>query len=391
MIRRVVPPAHSPVAPQAIGRGVLSLGTTEVVARVETLVRAAYGGRHVALTDSGTSALRLALRAAVRARPGPVALPSYGCYDLLTAAHGADVEIVFYDLDPATLAPDPESLELALRGGSRTLVLAYLHGIPVEIEPLLRLAREYGAWLVEDAAQGHGARLRDRPLGSLGDLSILSFSRGKGCTGGGGGALLAHSAELADALRRDGHLSPADWGGGSIARALVQWLFGRPSLYSIPLMLPFVRVGETVYRAPSEARSMASAACGILEVNWEPSSSEASRRRAVAAELRDRLTTSAGLQCIAPPPMSTPGYLRFPLLVEPRRGSDLPDRELHRLGVLRGYPKVLPEVKPRSTDSRCDAGHGARQLVERLWTLPTHGRVEPFDIAAIVAALGVRE
>ena len=66
--------------------------------------------RELLLTDSGTSALALALQRAARERPGPAALPAFCCYDIATAADVAGVPFVLYDVDPETLGPDPASL-----------------------------------------------------------------------------------------------------------------------------------------------------------------------------------------------------------------------------------------------------------------------------------------
>ncbi|HEX8361985.1 MAG TPA: DegT/DnrJ/EryC1/StrS family aminotransferase, partial [Longimicrobium sp.] len=146
-------------------------------------LRERFGARHVALCASGTHALQCAL---ARAGGAPVALPAYACYDLATAAVGAGVCVALYDVDPASLAPDPASLERVLAAGARLVVVAPLYGIPVDWPALERLATVYGARLIEDAAQGHGASLGGRALGSLGEMSVLSFGRGKGWTGGGG-------------------------------------------------------------------------------------------------------------------------------------------------------------------------------------------------------------
>src|SRR5262249_36974288 len=152
------------------------------------LLRSRYDARVVHLTSSGTSALQVAIRLArVRAGDGPVALPAYGCYDIASAAVGADLPIALYDVDPATLSPDLDSLSAVLAGGARIVVVAPVAGMPVDWSGVEQCAGAFGAFLVEDAAQGHGAFLRGRPVGSLGPLSVLSFGRGKGWTGGAGG------------------------------------------------------------------------------------------------------------------------------------------------------------------------------------------------------------
>ncbi len=120
-----------------------------------------------------------------------MALPAFTCYDIASAAVGAGVRVALYDVDPDTLGPDPASLERVLAAGAGAVVAGPLYGVPLEWDALRALADRHGALLIEDAAQGHGASWRGRPLGSLGDLSVLSFGRGK---------LAVHQREALEAL-----------------------------------------------------------------------------------------------------------------------------------------------------------------------------------------------
>jgi len=188
-----MPPVASPLTAGAIARGaggVLGLDG----GRAGRDVAAWLGGlgvRGALRTDSGTGALTLALRAAA---PALVALPAWGCYDLATAADGADVAVWLYDLDPRTLGPADGAIEAALTAGADVVVLAHFHGVPVDLPRARRLADAAGALVVEDAAQGAGISVAGRAAGTHGSLGVLSFGRGKGVTGGRGGALLAGDA-----------------------------------------------------------------------------------------------------------------------------------------------------------------------------------------------------
>src|SRR6059058_4042732 len=155
--------------------------------RVERLVRALYRAQETVLLGSGTQALELAIRVATRvaAEQCAVALPAFSCYDVATAAVGARMRIALYDVDPGTLGPDLDSLAAALASGARIVVAAPLWGTPVDWGAVERCAAPFGAVVIEDAAQGHGAEWRGLPVGSFGALSVLSFGRGKGWTGAG--------------------------------------------------------------------------------------------------------------------------------------------------------------------------------------------------------------
>jgi perosamine synthetase len=252
--------------------GMFGLGADAEMLRAR--LRADYDANGITLTDSGTHALQVAITAALREAPGRgvVALPAFGCFDLATAALGTDAAITFYDVDPATLSPDWASLESALRAGARVVVIAPLYGLPVDWEVADQLGRSYGAIVIEDAAQGHGSFWREKRLGSLGRLSVLSFSRGKGWTGGAGGAVLSRDGATAPELHE---------GGGSFGDAVrlsAQWLLGRPSVYGIPRAIPFLGLGETVFRRPSAASAMSRGAIAALLANQRASTIEADAR-----------------------------------------------------------------------------------------------------------------
>src|SRR5205085_6679 len=116
-----------------------------------------------------------------------------------------------------------------------------------------------GATVIEDAAQGAGGSLRGRRLGSLGELAVVSFGRGKGLCASGGGALLTSRENDEDRLAAnlgDVERSAPQRGWSGLAKGAIQWALGRPSVYALPSMLPWLHLGEMVYHAASEPRPM---------------------------------------------------------------------------------------------------------------------------------------
>lgn len=383
---RHLPPAHSPVRARALAAGVRAALGEERAARVRDLVERDWGARDVLLTRSGTAALTLALRAAAAVRPGrPAALPAWGCYDLATAADGADLPVVLYDLDPGTLAPEPRSLRRALDAAPCAVVVAHLYGVPVDVDAVVWHAAAAGVLLVEDAAQGAGAALRTRPAGSLAPLSVLSFGRGKGRTGGGGGALLAHDVDGQAAIRharlrvRDGG---AGW--GDLAGAAALCALARPGLYAVPAALPFLRLGETVYHPPSAPRRISRAAAGVLAAGWERASREPQVRRHHATRLLAALH-AAGARVPRLPPGATAGWLRLPVLLDGDDAARARSPAARRLGIAPGYPRALCDLdgfRARVLNPGDDFA-GARGLAASLVTLPTHSLLREGDLRAL--------
>ena len=389
-------PVHSPVALQAAWRSArLGLGAGEDSRpRTRALVRVLYQADEAVLVGSGTQALTLALRAAATTLgaggggggPPVVALPAYTCYDVATAAVAVNARVALYDVNPATLGPDLASLMSALAEGARIVVVAPLYGMPVDWDAIERCVEGCGALAIEDAAQGHGAFWRGRPLGSLARLSVLSFSRGKGWTAGRGGALLARgNVRVVDG-------TPPECGSmGEVAvalTALAQSALGRPGTYGLPAAIPWLHLGETRYRDPEEPRAISRTAAALLERTLPLATREAEARRANATALLARLRWRAEARTFLPPPGATPGYLRLPVRL-PHGLDALVDRNLaRRVGVAAGYPSTLaalPQVRQRLV--RAGRWPGAEELVRQLVTLPTHSLVSAADREGLLSLL----
>src|SRR5690606_3760091 len=116
------------------------------------------------------------------------------------AAEFANVRVRLYDLDPDTLSPDLDSVSAAISRGVDAVLVAHLYGYPADVPAVTAMASRAGVPVIEDAAQGAAGRLGAATLGSFGPFTVLSFGRGKGLTGGKGGALLAIGEEAASAL-----------------------------------------------------------------------------------------------------------------------------------------------------------------------------------------------
>src|SRR5215831_10462400 len=339
---------YSPIPIRALSASVAATigGNRDCLEQLDAVLRREYAADEVLLCGSGTQALQVAIESERDdiGRQAPVALPSFSCFDVASAAVGAGGPVILYDLDPLSLSPDLESLERALAAGARVIVVAPLYGMPVDWDSIQDLASAHAATLVEDAAQGHGATHRRRPLGSLGDISTLSFGRGKGWTGGSGGAVLFRGGRRGSRTIRG---APASANFSTVTRLLAQWGLGRPSLYGLPNSVPGLELGETVYHPPREVAAISRAAAAALLAARESSAEEANLRRGTARALRDQIAGHRGLQEVASSaPGSTSGYLRFPVLAAQGLagfGAGNADR-VRRLGVAASYPKQLGEL-----------------------------------------------
>ena len=363
-------PVYSPVTFASLWAGMAgALGWGNPLERLRELLLKEYGVSDVRLLDSGTSALRLAIEGGLADTGSDiVALPAYCCFDVATAAVGANARVALYDVLPETLGPDFDSLRKALDAGVRVIVVAHLYGIPVDLDRSRELADEYGALLIEDAAQGAGGSWRGKPLGSWGDLGILSFGRGKGRTGGGGGALGANTDRGASILADLPEIPRAGGGMLKIVKLAAQWAFGRPSLYGIPASLPFLGLGETIYKEPWEPIGMSAGPASALLVNWEPSKREEEVRRQSAQTIGESPEYCGSISVDT---RAISGRLRAPDLGTMDAVSV---GSTDRNGRVAGYPFSLADASELSDRLSMADATGSRILARKLFTTPTHSR-----------------
>jgi dTDP-4-amino-4,6-dideoxygalactose transaminase len=355
-------------------------------------IREAYSVADVRLCRSGTHALLLALHAAERLLDAPpvAAWPAFSCYDLASAAVRFGRPVRFYDVDPNTLGPDPESLAAVLDGGADVVVTASLFGIPIDWSTPGSILERSGALVIEDAAQGHGARWRGERLGGHGRLGVLSFARGKGWTGGGGGALLVRDSSDANVIggmpvRRSAAVDEA----GVLLRGMAHWALGRPGAYGIPRILPGTGLGETRYCEVGQPAAMPAAAAHLILDSQGAADARVPGRRSVAEEYAAALDGLDGVRRVSVPPGAEAGYIRFPVVVSAGMASFADPRKAVELGAAPSYPRPLPDLEPLSgliTDQPDDC-RGARTLARQLVTLPTHELTTPAERAELVELL----
>lgn len=164
---------------------------------------AAYcGSKHCVGVGNGLEALHLVLRAWGIGPGDEVIVPSNTYIATWLAVTYAGATPIPVEPDPATCNIDPTRIAAAITPRTRAILPVHLYGQPAEMDPILELARRHGLKVLEDAAQGHGARYKGRRTGSLGDAAGFSFYPGKNLGAyGDGGAVTTDDPDLAKQLR----------------------------------------------------------------------------------------------------------------------------------------------------------------------------------------------
>jgi UDP-N-acetyl-3-dehydro-alpha-D-glucosamine 3-aminotranferase len=169
----------------------------------EAECRAALDVEHAIGVGSGSDALRLVL-VALGIGPGDeVVTSAFSFVASATAILHVGARPVFADVDPATLALDPDRAAAAITGRTRALLPVHLYGLPAAMGPLRAVAEPHGLALLEDAAQAFGATLGGRAAGGLGTAAAFSFYPTKNLGAcGDAGLVTTRDPDLAARLRR---------------------------------------------------------------------------------------------------------------------------------------------------------------------------------------------
>lgn len=171
------------------------------IPRFESAMAAIAGRRHGVAVTNGSVALDIAV-AALKLEPGSeVILPAFTIISCAAAVVRAGLVPVLVDCDPNTWNMTVEGVEAAITPRTRAIMLVHIYGLPVDLDPIMQLARKHDLRVVEDAAEMHGQTYRGQPCGSFGDLSTFSFYPNKHITTGEGGMILADDETLAERLR----------------------------------------------------------------------------------------------------------------------------------------------------------------------------------------------
>jgi len=157
---------------------------------------------HAVGVANGLDALALALRALDIGAGDEVLVPSNTYIATWLAVTQVGARPVPVEPDPRTYNIDPSRLEAAITPRTRAVMPVHLYGQSADLDPILAVARRHGLRVIEDAAQAHGARYKDRRIGAHGDVVAWSFYPGKNLGAlGDGGAITTDDAEIADRIR----------------------------------------------------------------------------------------------------------------------------------------------------------------------------------------------
>ena len=171
------------------------------IERFEAQVAEMAGTKHAIACNNGTTSLHLAMVGLGLEAGDEVIMPSLTYIATANCVHYCNATPVFVDNDPRTFNIDPARIEEAITPRTKGIVVVHLYGQSADMGPIMEIADRRGLWVIEDAAEAHGAQYRGRPVGGIGQCGSFSFFGNKIITTGEGGAVTTNDDELAARMR----------------------------------------------------------------------------------------------------------------------------------------------------------------------------------------------
>ncbi|MCB0397035.1 MAG: DegT/DnrJ/EryC1/StrS family aminotransferase [Flavobacteriales bacterium] len=163
---------------------------------------ASYVGRQQGIAvANGSAALDVAVKA-VGIGPGDeVIMPAFTIISPAASIVREGGIPVLVDSDPVTWNMDVNRIEEKITPKTKAILVVHIYGLPVDMDPVLDIAKRHNLLVIEDAAEMHGQEYKGRKCGSFGDVSIFSFYPNKHITTGEGGMVVADDPEIAERCR----------------------------------------------------------------------------------------------------------------------------------------------------------------------------------------------
>lgn len=160
------------------------------------------GVKHAIAVNTGTAALHVALLALGIKQGDEVIVPAFTMAASWMAVMYTGAKPIFVDVKPDTFTIDPNLIESKITKNTKAIMPVHIFGHPADMDPILKLAKKHHLYVIEDAAEAHGATYKGNKVGGIGDINAFSFYANKLVTTGEGGMVTTNDDDLAKAARR---------------------------------------------------------------------------------------------------------------------------------------------------------------------------------------------
>jgi perosamine synthetase len=152
--------------------------------------------RYASATTNGTVSLHLILLALGIKAGDEVIVPNFTYVAAANAVLYTGAKPILVDCEPKTYNIDPDKIEKSITKKTKAVIAVHLYGNPCEMDKILKIGKKHKLYIIEDAAEAHGALYKNKPVGSFGIASSFSFFGNKTITTGEGGIVVTDSAQL---------------------------------------------------------------------------------------------------------------------------------------------------------------------------------------------------
>jgi len=171
------------------------------VKKFEEMFSRYIGVKHGIAVCNGTAALEVAL-SAIDLKPGDeVIIPTFTIISCALAVVRRGGVPVLVDVEPDTWCMDINQVKDKITSKTRVIMPVHMYGHPVDMDPIMELAEKHGLYIIEDAAEVHGAEYKGRKCGSIGHINCFSFYANKIITTGEGGMVVTDNDKLVERAR----------------------------------------------------------------------------------------------------------------------------------------------------------------------------------------------
>ncbi|MFH1201752.1 MAG: DegT/DnrJ/EryC1/StrS family aminotransferase [Candidatus Omnitrophota bacterium] len=347
------------------------------IAQFEQEICNIFGTKYCFAFSSGTAAFYIVLKALRRlSEKEEVILPAYTAPHLVLPIWQAGLKPILCDISGSTFNLDIDKLYEVITDKTLCIVPVHMFGIPCQMDKITEIGRKKGIFVFEDSASALGAMLSGKKVGSIGDVSIFSFNRGKNMSTFSGGCITTDAQDIARAIeqeagvvRRPNNLDIAFMPIKTIALALAV----RPLVYTLcyPLIAKFK---DTALHSSFEVKRYTDFQAAVGLSLLKRLNLIVEKRHNIGSRLYEVLKDIDAIILPQLPPGSLPVYNQFPVLF---RDSNLRDNILNKLlrvGIEATtlYREPIHHIHNLGYSLVPDPFPNATYLAHRLLLLPAH-------------------
>jgi perosamine synthetase len=208
-IMKIIPVSEPYISPKvqeyvsnAIDEKELSGNFGSYIAKFETNFAKFSGVKYAVCVSSGTTALHAALSVLDLAKGDEVIVQTLTNMATAFAVSYTGAIPIAADIESDTLNIDPAVIQSKITEKTKAIIVVHLFGHPVDMDPIIKIAKDNNLYIIEDCAQAHGSTYKGKKVGSLGDISCYSFYANKILATGEGGMVVTNNFDLAIKARK---------------------------------------------------------------------------------------------------------------------------------------------------------------------------------------------